>query len=200
MCDSCVNSVFLFYSIDNEEFSDLFKNFYLKNFCSNELNAIFHDDSLDICSNDSENQNIFQQSLNDLYFTPHKLDHLTQNHSNYFSTMSINVRSLVNSRNFNKFESLVTALANKPDIIAINETWEKHDSFGEYKNLSGYTYISNPRLKSKGGRVGLYIKDKLVFSLNSDLTMNKKYFESIFITIQFNPYTPRRVILTRSKI
>ena len=100
--------------------------------------------------------------------------------------MCINVRSLVNSRNFNKFKSLITVLANKPDIIAINETWEKHDLFGEYRNLSGYTYISNPRLKSKGGGVGLYIKDKLVLSLNSDLTiMNEKYFESIFITIQF---------------
>ena len=68
---------------------------------------------------------------------------------------------MVNSRNFNKFESLVTVPANKPDIVAINETWEKHDSFGEYRNLSGYTYISNPRLKSKGGGVGLIIKDKL---------------------------------------
>ena len=55
MCHSCVNSVFPFYSIDNEEFSDLFKNCYLKNFCSDELNAISHDDSLDISSNDSEN-------------------------------------------------------------------------------------------------------------------------------------------------
>ena len=35
MCHSCVNSVFPFYSIDNEEFSDLFKNCYLKNFSSN---------------------------------------------------------------------------------------------------------------------------------------------------------------------
>ena len=58
--------------------------------------------------------------------------------------MCINVKSLVNSCNFNKFESLVIVLANKPDIIAINETWEKHDSFGEYRNLIGYTYISNP--------------------------------------------------------
>ena len=100
--------------------------------------------------------------------------------------MCINVRLLVNSRNFNKFQSLVTVLANKPDMIAINETWEKHDSIGKYRNLSGYTYISNPRLKSKGGGVGLYIKDKLVFSLNSDLTiMNEKHFESIFIIIQF---------------
>ena len=186
MGHSCVNSVFPFYSIDNEKFSDLFKNCYLKNFCSYELNAIFHDDSLDICSNDSKNQRTFQQPLNDLYFTPHKLDHITQNHNNYFSTMCINLRSLVNSHNFNKFENLVTVLANKPDIIAINETWEKHDSFREYRNLSEYTYISNPQLKSKGGGVGLYIKDKLVFSLNSDLTtLNEKYFESIFITIQF---------------
>ena len=90
--------------------------------------------------------------------------------------MSINVKSLVNSPNFNKFESLVTVLANKPDIIAINETWDKHDSYEQYRNLSRYTYISNPRLKSKGGGVGLYIKDKLVFSLNSDLTIiNEKY-------------------------
>ena len=101
--------------------------------------------------------------------------------------MCINVKSLVNSRNFNKFESLVTVLANKPDIIAINQTWEKHDSFGVYRNLSGYTYISNPRLKSKGGGVGLYIKNKLVFSLNSDLTiMNEKYFESTY----FHYYRP----------
>ena len=76
--------------------------------------------------------------------------------------------------NFNKFESLITVQANKPD----NETLEKHDLFEEYRNLSGYTYISNPRLKSKGGGVGLYIKGKLVFFLNSDLTiMNQKYFE-----------------------
>ena len=27
MCHSCVNSVFPFYSIDNKEFSDLFKNY-----------------------------------------------------------------------------------------------------------------------------------------------------------------------------
>ena len=154
MCHSCVNSVFPFYSIDNKEFSDLLKNCYLKNFSSDELNAIFHDDSF-LSSNDFENQRIFQQPLKDLYFTPLELDQLTQNHNNYFSTMCINVRSLVNSHNFNKFESLVTVLANKPDIIAINETWENHDSFGEYRNLNGYTYISNPRLKSKGNGVGL---------------------------------------------
>ena len=121
MCHFCVNSVFPFYSIDNEEFSDLFNNCYKKNFYSDELNTIFHDDSLDNCSNDSENQRIFQQPLNDLYFTPHELHHLTQNHNQFFSTMCIKVRSLVNSRNFNKFKSLVTALANKSDIIAINE-------------------------------------------------------------------------------
>ena len=61
---------------------------------------------------------IFQQPLKDLCLTPHELDHLTQNHNNYFSTMCINVRSLVNSHNFNKFESLVTVLANKPDKIS----------------------------------------------------------------------------------
>ena len=82
--------------------------------------------------------------------------------------MYINFKSLVKSRNFHKFESLVTALAKKPDIMAINETWKKHDSFGEYKNLSGYIFISNAQLKSKEGGVGLYIKDKLVFFLNSD--------------------------------
>ena len=55
LCHSGVNFVFSFYSIDNEEFFDLFKNCYLKNFCSDKLKTIFHDDSLNMCSNDSEN-------------------------------------------------------------------------------------------------------------------------------------------------
>ena len=71
--------------------------------------------------------------------------------------------SSLNSHNFNKFESLVTALANKSDVIALNETWEKQDLFGEYKNLSGYISISNPRLRCTGGGVGLYIENHLVF-------------------------------------
>ena len=74
-----------------------------------------------------------------------------------FFTMCLNIRSLVNSHNFNKLKCLISELQIKPDIIAINETWEKPSSSEQYKNLNGYNFILNPKLKSKGGGVGMYI-------------------------------------------
>ena len=102
------------------------------------------------------------------------------------STICINVQSSVNPHNFNKLECLVSALETKPDIIAINETWEKPNSSGQYKNLNGYNFLSNPRLKSNGGGVGMYIKSNSVFSINPELSvMNEKIFESLFVTVSF---------------
>ena len=48
-----------------------------------------------------------------------------------------------------------------PQVININETWEKPTSFGSYKNLAGYNYISNYRRMNTGGGVGMYIKQDM---------------------------------------
>ena len=77
--------------------------------------------------------------------------------------MCANVQLLVNPHNFNKLECLASGLEIKPDIIAINKTWEKPNSSRQYKNINGYNFLSNPRFKSRGEGVGMYIKSNLVF-------------------------------------
>ena len=100
---------------------------------------------------------------------------------NSFRFLCVNVRSLVNNTNFSKLEALVTTLSIRLDVIAVTETWIQSSSAGPFKNLKGYNFISNNRLICRGGGVGLYIKDNLVFSIRDDLTlMREKIFESIF--------------------
>ena len=42
-----------------------------------------------------------------------------------FSTICIDVKSLMNPHNFSKFESLISGLDFQPHTIADTETWEK---------------------------------------------------------------------------
>ena len=96
----------------------------------------------------------------------------------------MNVRSLVNNTNFSKLEALVSPLSFQLDVIAVTETWIQSFSTGPFKILKDYNFISNNRLICRGGGVGLYIKDNLVFSIRDDLTlMREKTFESIFIDV-----------------
>ena len=100
-----------------------------------------------------------------------------------FSTMCVNVRSLTNRHNFTKFESLIAGLDYQPHIIAVNETWDKPHTTGQHINLNGYVYISNPRVASRGGDVGMYIKQSLIFTPYAELSiMHEKRFESLFVT------------------
>jgi len=60
-----------------------------------------------------------------------------------FSTLCMNVRSLFNITNFSKFEGLVATLDYKPNVIGATETWKSSTSSGQFKSLSGYTYVYN---------------------------------------------------------
>ena len=100
--------------------------------------------------------------------------------------MCVNVRSLNNPHNFTKFESLIAGLDYQPHIIAVNETWDKPHATGQHMNLNGYVYIFNPRVASRGGGVGMYIKQSLIFTPYAELSiMHEKLFESLFVTIHF---------------
>ena len=102
---------------------------------------------------------------------------------NSFRFLCVNVRSLVNNTNFSKLEALVSSLSIRLDVIAVTETWIQSSSAGPFKNLK---FISNNRLICRGGGVGLYIKDNLVFSIRDDLTLvRENFFESIFIDVIF---------------
>ena len=108
-----------------------------------------------------------------------------QSNSTNFTSVCLNVRSIVNKEHYNLFESWIQSLKFLPDIIAINETWEKKSSLGQFRNLQNYDYISNFRPNLTGGGVALYIKKTINYTLINDLTqMNEGIFESLFIDIQ----------------
>ena len=64
--------------------------------------------------------------------------------------MNINIRSLVNNKHLSSLESVLNSL-NILTQVGINKTWKKSTSFGSYKNLAGYSYISNYRRTSFRG-------------------------------------------------
>ena len=186
ICNSCTAFILPFYSLSNNDFQNLFKNYNLNQLSSFELNDLFSNTTLDLNFSKSEDEANSLSLLNDTYLTTKDLNQLTSQKNKQFSSLCINIRSLVNPQNFSKLESLISALDVKPDVIAVNETWEKPYCFGQYKNLNGYVYISNPHLKCRGGGSGLYIRNNLVFSIISELTiMEERIYESVFVTIYF---------------
>ena len=103
-----------------------------------------------------------------------------------FSTICVDVSSLMNTHTSSKFESLISGLDFQPHIIAVNETWEKPRLTVQFKNLQGYVYVSNPREISRGGGVGMYIKKNIIVSRSPKLSiMHEKIFESLFIYVHF---------------
>ena len=103
-----------------------------------------------------------------------------------FTAISVNIRSLNNCKNFEKLESLLSALTFKPCIIAVTETWLKPDQLGPHTNLTNYAFLSNPRSKYLGGGVAFYNRDDIEYTHRVDLDiMNEKIFESIFVDFKF---------------
>ena len=97
------------------------------------------------------------------------------------------MRSINNSLNFSKLESLIYSLQIKPCIIPLTETWLKPNQPGMHINLVDYTFVSNSRLQFKGGGVGMYINNILNFIVRDDLNiMDEKIFESLFIEVEYN--------------
>ena len=108
-----------------------------------------------------------------------------QTNATNFTSACLNIRSIVNKDHFNLFESWIQSLQFLPDIIAINETWEKKSSIGQFRNLQHYEYISNFRSNLNGGGVALYIKKTIHYALRYDLShMDEGIFESLFIDVQ----------------
>ena len=57
---------------------------------------------------------------------------------------------------------------------------------GQHVNLNGYVYVSNPRVVSRGGGVGMYIKQSIIFTPYAELSiMNEKLFKSKFVATHF---------------
>ena len=128
----------------------------------------------------------------DQYLETAQINQLSFNGSfrNTFSALSLNIRSIVKTENFNKLEAFLANMEFKPDIISITETWIKQSSTGPFKNLEGYQFVSNCRKDCNGGGVAFYVKNGISFYMCDDLTiMNEREFESLFIKITLSKDT-----------
>ena len=70
MCTPCLHSIFLFQSLTNNKFSDLFKPCHLTHISTDELNNLFADINVNIDQSfTDDNDIILQISMNELYIT-----------------------------------------------------------------------------------------------------------------------------------
>jgi len=194
-CHLCVNllSTTPFRQVDNNALhNDIFNN-PIANGISNPTSI---DPSVlnDIFSSQSDQDethtidNIDFEFNNEAYVLSNDIDSycsdIDVSAANYFNLLGLNVRSLKNTINFSKLESLMFSLSLKPSIIGVSETWITPTSSGAYNNLENYSFISNHRLTRSGGGVGFYILKSINFSVNSELSiMNEGIIETLFIEI-----------------
>ena len=82
--------------------------------------------------------------------------------------MRLNIRSL--HRNL---DSLITLLKNvelRFSFIGITETWLWDSSL--HTDISGYSFVHNPRKDRRGGGVGLYLANNFDFKCRPDLVFS----------------------------
>ena len=148
LCQLCAHFTFIFHSIDDTELLEIFKS-------KIPLNAsIFNQLFTDTIEPKNNMDNFISANIqNELYVSAEEANLLMENSSNCqiqpFSSICVNVRSLLNPINYTKFEGLIASLGYKPDVVGITETWESTSSSGHFKILPGYIFVSNPRKKYK---------------------------------------------------
>ena len=118
-----------------------------------ELNGLFVNDKVDndedFYYNSNNSKYMYTQDLQNLNFENEGISYES------FPIISVNIRSIVNSKNFTKFESLLESLPIKPLVIAISESWATKSSKGAFTKIPGYhEFIQNSRSNTVGGGVG----------------------------------------------
>ena len=122
-CRPCGHFTFPFHSIDDRELLEIFKPKIPLNV------SIFNQLITDTIEPKNNMDNFISANIqNEVYVSAEKAKLLMENSSNCqmqpFSSICINVRSLLNPINYTKFEGLIATLGYKPDVIGITETWE----------------------------------------------------------------------------
>ena len=64
---------------------------------------------------------------------------------------------------------LLSNIHNKPDIIALSETWIPTKDTKFY-SIVGYNFVLLPRSNKRGGGVGVYLNNNITYTVRSDLT------------------------------
>lgn len=164
ICFECLNASFPFHSINDRQYNKLF-DLDNKKFKCNSV-VIDSDNIFGLIEQINET---FTHDLNLIQGIEVPCNYISAEHLKSFCEttraknppfilMNVNVRSLVNNQHFASLETMIAALEVKPDVLGINETWEKSNSTGPYRNLQNYNLISNFRKESGGGGVGITLK------------------------------------------
>ncbi len=96
------------------------------------------------------------------------------------SIMNFNIRSI--PKNLNMYINLLSALkCTNLSFICLTENFLKNHNRDIY-NIPGYSHLNAIRTK-KGGGVSLFVKNGITFKLRSDLTVNNKEYQNLFIEI-----------------
>jgi len=177
MCTTCKQNQLYFFPFSNVSDDEFAEEFCLlratntgKTLDAKQLNDMFNATSDD----EDDFVNLSNNDMKDPYLETSQTNFLSFNGSfkNTFSMMCVNIRSLVNSLNYSKLESLLASLNIKPDIIAITETWiQPAAKYCPYNNLPGYSFVSNCRTSFRGGGVGFYVKNNIPFTICNDMTI-----------------------------
>ena len=159
-------------------------------------NAIDSDPNFNFLSKISSNENEEDDFLfNNPDFSPFSetefvcsyigSDHFRNNNlCNDFSVLSLNIQSL--PAKFNELNDMLNELSSSnftPDVICLQEIWQIIDP--SLFPLSNYhTLELNTRKNAKGGGVGIFVKNDIVFKVLSQYSMfYERIFESLFIEI-----------------
>ena len=97
-----------------------------------------------------------------------------------FSVIHINCRSL--KKNLPAIIQFLCSINYSPSVIALTETWLcEEDEF--LTSLPNYTLISLPRKSRRGGGVGFYVLNDLVFVVKRGMSISNDILESITVDI-----------------
>ena len=74
------------------------------------------------------------------------------------SIMHLNIRSL--SPKIGELEASIN-LTESPKVLMLTETWLTNTSLSY--NIANYSFLSSPRLKTRGGGVGMFVNNSLQY-------------------------------------
>ena len=145
----------------------------------------YHNASLDkheYCHYLTGRKNIFDSEAQHL--SSYATDFITTEQNSLF-LLHQNMRSL--NKNFFGLESLINQLKLKnsiPSIIGVTETWLSNSQEVQLKKFEilNYTFVHSERSAGRGGGAGLFINDRIKFTLREDIHI--KDAESAWIEIQ----------------
>ena len=147
--------------------------------CNNCLHTVllFHNIcyATDITTNENDDTSINSSFLDE------NLNILDRNKSKT-SIATINTQSLLSS--FDEFTLLLNTY--HFDIISLTETWLQNQNQHQHDNvqIDGYKFVHKDRIDRRGGGVGIYIKDNIVFKERKELTSLNSTVEHQWIEVK----------------